>query len=81
MTSPSSKEQTARAAYYAICLDLAPSLRQKHPEQWANALDALNSYENVVQAIFHHAPRLWGRVAKKAIAAGLTKPPARKELW
>lgn len=82
ITSPSAKEQMARAAYYAICLDLTPSLRQEHPEQWTSALSALSSYENVVQAIFHYAPTPLGdELRKKALEAGLKKPPVRRELW
>jgi hypothetical protein len=82
MTAPLPKEQMARAAYYAICLDLASSIRQEHSEQWSKALDALSSYANIMQAIFYHSPTPLGdELRKRAIAAGLTKPPARKELW
>jgi hypothetical protein len=82
MTAPASREQLARAAYYAICLDLALSLQQEHPVPWKSALDALSSYENVVQAIFYHSPTPLGDgLRKKALAAGLAKPPAPKELW
>ena len=82
LTAPASKEQMARAAYCAICLDLAPALRQEHPSQWADALDALRRYENVVQALFHHSPTPLGNdLRKKATIAGLTAPVPRKELW
>jgi hypothetical protein len=82
MTAPASKEQLARAAYYAICLDLAPSLRQERPSQWGSALAALTGYENIVQAVFYHSPTPLGdELRRKAVAAGLVKPPARKELW
>jgi len=76
---PASKEQQARAAYYAICLDLAEFIRQEHPQEWSDALAALRSYENVVQAMFHQSPTPLGdRLREKALAAGLQKPPARK---
>ena len=79
---PASKEQSARGAYYAICLGLAPSIRQEHPQQWANALDALNGYENILQVIFYHSPTPHGdELREKGIAAGLKKPSTRKELW
>ena len=82
MTAFVPKEQLARAAYYAICLDVAPSLRQEYPSQWRSALEALAGYENIVQAIFYHSPTPLGdELRRKAVAAGLTKPPARKELW
>jgi hypothetical protein len=82
MTALVPKEQLARAAYYAICLDLAPSLRQEHPSQWRSALEALTGYENVVQAVFYHSPTPLGdELRKRAVAAGLTRPPARRDLW
>jgi hypothetical protein len=82
IAQPASKEQSARAAYYAICLGLAPSIRQEHPQQWANALDALNGYENILQVIFYHSPTPHGdELREKGIAAGLKKPSTRKELW
>ena len=82
MTASAPKEQRARAAYYAICLDLAPSLRQEHPSQWSSALDTLAGCENIVQAIFYHCPTPLGdELRKKAVAAGLAKPSARKDLW
>ncbi len=82
ITQPPSKQELARAAYHALCLDLASSIRQEHPEQWSNALAALNSHQNVVQAIFHHAPTPLGdALRKKALAAGLQKPATRADLW
>jgi hypothetical protein len=82
MTALVPKEQLARAAYYAICLDLAPSLRQEHPSQWRSALEALTGYENVVQAVFNHSPTPLGdELRKRAVAAGLTRPPVRRDLW
>ena len=82
LTAPQPKEEMARAAYLAVCLDMAPSLRQEHPQPWRNALSALSGYENVVQAIFYHSPTPLGdALRQKAMTAGLTKPPAPKELW
>jgi len=76
---PASREQLARAAYFAICLDLAPSIRQEQPQLWSDALIALSGYENVVQAIFHQSPTPLGdRLREKALAAGLQKPAVRK---
>ncbi|OHB68419.1 MAG: hypothetical protein A2Y77_15200 [Planctomycetes bacterium RBG_13_62_9] len=82
ITQPTSKQQLARAAYYAICLDLAPSIRQEYPQRWSDALTALGGYENVVQAIFHHSPTPLGdALRKKARAAGLQEPATRVDLW
>jgi len=79
---PASQEQLARAAYFAICLDLAPAIRQESPEAWSKALAALNGCTNVVQAIFHHSPTPQGEALReKARAAGLETPAARQDLW
>ncbi len=79
---PASKQESARAAYYAICLDLVESIRREHPQEWSDALVALNGYPNVVQAIFHHSPTPLGdRLREKALAAGLQKPADRQDLW
>jgi len=79
---PASKQHLARAAYYAICLGLAESLRKEHPQPWSDALAALSGYENVLQAIFHHSPTPLGdKLREKALAAGLQKPPTRRDLW
>ncbi len=82
ITRPGSRQELARAAYYAICLDLAPTFRQEHPEQWSNALTALSIYQNVVQALFYHSPVPLGEELRaKALAAGLPKPAERADLW
>jgi BarA-like signal transduction histidine kinase len=82
ITQPTAKQELARAAYCAICLDLAPSIRQEHPQHWSEALAALSRCQNVVQAIFHHAPTPRGdELRQKALAAGLQKPATRVDLW
>jgi hypothetical protein len=82
VVQPSCDQELARAAYYAICLDLAPSLREERPQHWSSALAALNRYENVVQVLFHHSPTPSGeRLRRKALAAGLRMPATRKDLW
>jgi hypothetical protein len=82
LRQPQSRQESARAAYYAICLGLAPSLRQEHPQQWSDALAALSDCEKVVQAIFHHAPTPRGEeLREKFRAAGLPEPATRKDLW
>lgn len=83
ITAPEcSDQQRARAAYYAICLDVTEEIRKDHPDAWAQALRALNEYPNVVQALFHHSPTPLGdALRRKAIAAGLQQPATRKDLW
>ena len=82
IVSQSNDRKLARAAYSAICLDLARPLRQKYPKQWAKALDALNLYPKVVQVIFFHCPFPAGdQLREKAIAAGLKKPQQEIRIW
>jgi hypothetical protein len=70
------------SAYLAICLDLAQPLKQKFPEQWAKALEALNDHPKVAQVLFFHSPVPAGDgIRKKAIAAGLKKPAQQIPIW
>ena len=75
-------DERARAAYLAICLDLGETLRERRPDAWREALKALASRWNVVQALFHHADVPAGEaLRRKATAAGLERPAERKPLW
>ncbi len=68
-------QQQARAAYMAICLDLAGDMKQKYPQQWPRAMDALNEYPKVLQVLFYRSPcPLGDKLRIKALAAGLKKP-------
>jgi hypothetical protein len=81
LNSASSQEK-ARAAYLAICLDLAPELKAQHSDQWAAAVAALQGYPRVMQAIFYEAPFPAGdRIREKSIAAGVQKPATNQKLW
>lgn len=73
---------TARAAYLAICLDMSESYQEQHSDQWQRALQALNEYPNVVQAIFYHSNVPAGQtLRRRASAAGLKQPATKKKLW
>jgi hypothetical protein len=77
-----SREQLARLAYMAICLDMAASLKARKPDLWSSALDALHEHGNVIQAVFHHAPTPLGdSLREKARAVGLQAPGAKRKLW
>jgi hypothetical protein len=70
-----SAERLARSAYLAICLDQATALKQKYPERWDKAIQALSGYPKVVDVIFNQSEIPAGaRIREKAIAAGLRKP-------
>jgi len=76
------EQDLARTAYIAICIDLAPELKEKYPEKWNIALIALTSYWRVMQNIFYddEVPRVLP-LREKAISAGLKKPPSQRDVW
>ncbi len=75
-------EKLALAAYSAICLDLGQTFKQKYPQEWADAVAALNRYPKVVQVLFFHSPFPAGdRLREKAVAAGLAEPTGRIKIW
>ena len=77
MIGPSAQDR-ARAAYLAICLDLAPALKQAHTPEWSRAIEALSGYPRVLQVMFYEAPFPAGeRIRENAVAAGLAKPATR----
>jgi hypothetical protein len=82
VVKPGDAREGARAAYLAICFDLAAALKQKYPRQWAAAITDLSGYRNVLQVMFYEAPFPSGdRIRKNALAAGLNKPEHPIKLW
>jgi hypothetical protein len=80
-TSEDAREK-ARAAYLAICLDMAPELKGKYPRQWESCVRDLSAYRNVLQVIFYEAPFPSGdRIRRNALAAGLNRPEHAIKLW
>lgn len=70
-----SEQQRARAAYQAICLDLAQPMRERHPHEWDRALEALNSFPRIGWVLFHVSDIPAGEeLARRALAAGMIKP-------
>jgi|TARA_B100000809_G_scaffold117320_1_gene115639 ADP-ribosylglycohydrolase len=76
------KQELARSAYMAICLNMASSLQENYPERWNVALVALSEYWRVVQNIFFddEIPGILP-LREKALAAGLRKPEAKRDVW
>jgi hypothetical protein len=67
--------ERARAAYLAICLGLAESLRSKDADRWKQALTALEQYPELLNVLFYQSPGPAGDELRAAArAAGLTKP-------
>jgi hypothetical protein len=67
--------QQARAAYLAICLDLADGFRSKDTDGWRRALNALEEYPKLLDVLFNKSPGPAGdKLRAAALAAGLEKP-------
>jgi ADP-ribosylglycohydrolase len=82
VTRGQTQQERARSAYLAICLDVAPELKQKYPEQWAQSVAALNGYAKVLQVIFYESPIPAGqKLAEKAVTAGVQKPAQSIKIW
>jgi hypothetical protein len=73
---PKSKRERARAAYLAICLDLAGDLAAESPSDWQEALEALRGYPRVLENLFDREPGTPAQAAlqARARAAGLGPP-------
>jgi hypothetical protein len=72
----STAQQQARAAYLAICLDYAASMKQEYPDAWARALRTLASYPKMLDVIYYQSGPAGEAIRSKAAAAGLAKPAA-----
>jgi hypothetical protein len=82
VTRGATAQERARAAYLAICLDQAPALREKHPEAWAKALEALAGFPKVVGVLFFESDTPAGsKLRERALAAGLKKPEKKPNIW
>jgi hypothetical protein len=69
------RNDLARSCYLAICLDMAQSIRDEHPERWKKALGALSESRRICQNIFFDPETPAGlRLRAKARAAGLQQP-------
>ncbi len=75
-------QSRARGAYWAICLNLASEYQAHYPRLWEKAILDLQSYEQVVQALFHHSPVPAAEPLRaKALQAGIVAPRVKKRLW
>lgn len=74
-----SRRGLARAAYLAICLDMAGELAAENPGAWQRAVRALEDYPQVLENLYDRAPgtRAQEKLQARATAAGLE--PATKK--
>jgi hypothetical protein len=66
-------QKQAEAAYWALCLDMAPGIEEKHPDAWRTAARALGGYPKLVSYLHSGRPDTPAHRAlkKKAVAAGI----------
>jgi hypothetical protein len=66
------EQKRARAAYLAICLDIAPALVKEHPAEWRKAVAALNEFQPLVEYLFSEQPgtTAHSQLKTRAVAAG-----------
>jgi hypothetical protein len=66
-------QKRAKAAYWALCLDMAPGIEEKHPKAWRKAARALGGYRKLVSYLHSGRPDTPAHRAlkKKAVAAGI----------
>jgi len=69
-----SKQDKARAAYFAICLGQAERLRSQRTAEWKQAVNALNSYPALVKMMFEAPEHAGEQIKARALAAGLKRP-------
>jgi hypothetical protein len=63
----------ARAAYLAICLDLAGPFRQQHAEQWSRAIANLKQQPRIIKSLYESSTPAAESLRIRAAAAGLSK--------
>ena len=75
LAQDASVQEKARAAYLAICLGLADSVRSRHPARWKDLLASLEQYPKLLDVLFYKSPGPAGdRLRNAALSAGLKKP-------
>lgn len=73
-----SREEKAKAAYLAVCLDLYPEISKKHAADWSAAKQALSGYVKVMNNVFHGGDfKALDALRQKFVAAGFTAPQQR----
>ncbi|MFB3785261.1 MAG: ADP-ribosylglycohydrolase family protein [bacterium] len=76
LSRPVDDTQLARAAYWAIGLDLTETMRKRYPEAWLNAVKALEDHPNLIRSLFTSPVPAAERLREKARLAGIRQPPA-----
>lgn len=73
-----SREEKARAAYIAVCLDLYPEISKKYPSEWTAAKQVLSGYVKVMNNVFYGGNfKSLSALKEKFVSAGFTAPAQR----
>lgn len=67
----------ARAAYLALCMGEADAIRKDQPQAWAEAVEALRGYPNLVKSMAEGGPDPAVQPRFKAMAAALGPLPSK----
>ena len=72
----------ARAAYLATCLGMAEQMAATHPDEWKQAVEALQNQPNILQVLFHHSDVPGAvEIRNRIRQTGIQPPTERKPLW
>ena len=71
----SDREERARAAYMAVCLDMNAEMAKRNPKQWKAACYDLSGYWKIMNNIFYGDFQSLKLFAKKFEMAGFKIPP------
>jgi len=72
------REAKARAAYLAVCFDMAADFNKKYPRQWKDACFQLSGYWKIMAVIFQDRPfKRLAEMEDKFKAAGFKSPNRR----
>ncbi|MFH1264478.1 MAG: ADP-ribosylglycohydrolase family protein, partial [Planctomycetota bacterium] len=74
LTGHTAVPERARAVYLAICFDLAEPLRRQAPEQWAQAVAALNEFPDLLRLVAESPTPAAAALRKQAAAVGVETP-------
>ena len=82
ISETTSNREKAKAAYLAIALNIVESINENHPEAWQSGLNALETFPQLSQVLYHHSPvPLAEPIKENALKAGLKLPVRREEEW
>ncbi len=85
------RADNARAAYYAVCLDMGQEMNEKYPAEWKQAVENLSGYWKVMNNIFYgNSFKSLNILRDKFLVSGFIKPKKEysdreiyevKEVW